>query len=439
MISVILFEVIFILLLVLANGLFAMSEMAVVSARKARLQQWANEGDARARAALKLANMPERFLSTIQTGITMVGILAGAFGGATIAEQVGAGLSAIPALGAYGEAVGVGVVVLGITYLSLVIGELVPKRLALNNPERIASIIARPMNALSVIASPAVKLLEVSTEMVLKILRVESSNDPTITEEEIKVLIEEGTRSGVFDKAEQYLVRNVFRLGDRRASALMTHRLDIVWVDIDAPLGEIRSKIAGSPYSRFPVCQGRLDKLLGMIKAKELLGLDAATADWKTLIRQPLVVPESRTALEVLESFKTSHTHMAIIIDEYGAVEGLVTTNDILEAIVGDILTASAQSEIYAVQREDGSWLLDGMLPLDEFKEIFRIQELPGENQGVYQTLAGFILTHLGRIPSVADHFEWRGLRFEVVDMDGKRIDKVLIAPLEKPISNQQL
>lgn len=436
MISVILFEIFFILLLVVANGVFAMSEMAVVSARKARLQQWANEGNARARAALKLANMPERFLSTIQIGITMVGILAGALGGATIAEQLGARLSAIPALGDYGEAIGVGIVVLGITYLSLVIGELVPKRLALNSPERIASVIARPMNALSVISSPVVKLLELSTQMVLKALRVKSSTEPTITEEEIKVLIEEGTRTGVFDEAEQSLVRNVFRLGDRRVSALMTHRLDIVWIDVETPISKIRGKMVGSHYSRFPVCQGGLDNLLGMIKAKELLGLDTATGDWKALIRQPLVVPESSTALEVLESFKTSHTHLAIIIDEYGAVEGLVTTNDILEAIVGDILTASAQSEIYAVQREDGSWLLDGILPLDEFKEIFQIQELPGENQGVYQTLAGFILTHLGRIPSVADCFEWRGLRFEVVDMDGKRIDKVLIAQLEKPISD---
>ncbi len=439
MISVILFEIFFILMLVVANGVFAMSEMAVVSARKARLQQWANEGNVRARAALKLANTPERFLSTIQIGITMVGILAGALGGATIAEQLGARLSAIPALADYGEAIGVGIVVLGITYLSLVIGELVPKRLALNNPERIASVIARPMNILSAISSPVVKLLEISTRVMLKALRVESSNEPTITEEEIKVLIEEGTRSGVFDEAEQSLVRNVFRLGDRRVSALMTHRLDIVWIDVEAPTSKILDKIASSHYSRFPVCQGGLDNLLGMIKAKELLGLDPATDDWKTLIRQPLVVPESSTALDVLESFKTSDTHMAIIIDEYGAVEGLVTTNDILEAIVGDILTASAQSEIYAVQREDGSWLLDGILPLDEFKEIFQIQELPGENQGVYQTLAGFILTHMGRIPSVADRFEWRGLRFEIVDMDGKRIDKVLIAPVENPISDQQI
>ena len=429
--SIVAFEILFIILLVIVNGMFAMSELAVVSARKVRLQRWANQGNAKARAALELANAPNRFLSTIQIGITLVGVLAGAFGGATIAEQIGVQISRVPSLGPYGEAIGIAVVVLSITYASLIVGELVPKRLALNNPERIASFVANPMRTLSVIASPAVRLLEFSTEIVLKVLGFRPSTEPPITEEEIRVLIEQGTQAGVFEETEQDLVESVFRLGDRRISALMTPRLDIAWLNIDAPFDDIRQQIIASHYSRFPVCQGNLDNVLGVIKAKDLLAheLSERVQDLRSYLKQPLFVPESRSALQVLELFKQSYTHLALVINEYGAVEGLITTNDILEAIVGDIALASQQAETYAVQRDDGSWLLDGMLPIDELKEIFPIGQMPQEERGKYHTLAGFIMMYLGRVPSTADHFDWGGLRFEVIDMDGNRVDKVLVMP----------
>lgn len=429
--SIIAFEILLIILLVFANGIFAMSEMAVVSARKARLQQLANAGDAKARAALELANTPDRFLSTVQIGITLVGILAGAFGGATIAEQIADYIREVPTLAPYGNAIGLGVVVLSITYLSLIFGELVPKRMALNNPERIASIVAQPMNLLSKFAAPFVMLLSFSSGIVFRIFGIKLSNESTVTEEEIKVLIEQGTQAGVFEETEQDLVESVFRLGDRRISALMTPRPDIVWIDVNVSPAEIRRKMSESHYSRFPVCDGAIDDIIGVVKAKDYLVLPNETATLQAVLKQPLFVPETGTGLQTLELFKSSHTHIALIIDEYGAIEGLVTTNDVLEAIVGDIALPANQAESYAVQREDGSWLLDGALPVDEFKELFSISELAGEEKGAYQTLAGFILMYMGRVPAAADHFEWNGLRFEIMDMDGNRVDKILVAPVK--------
>jgi putative hemolysin len=432
--SAITFEVLFILLLLVANGVFAMSELAVVSSRKARLQRMAEAGDARAQAALELANSPDRFLSTIQIGITLVGILAGAFGGATIAEQLGAQVSRVPALAEYGEAVGLATVVLAITYLSLVVGELVPKRLALNNPERVARMVARPMGMLSRVASPVVRVLGVSTSAILHILRLKASDEPPVTEEEIKVLIKQGTQAGVILESEQEMVESVFKLADRRIGSLMTPRTDIAWLNVNDPPEKLYAQISASPYSRFPVSLGALDNVIGVVKAKDLLARCATgePLDLRAVMRQPLFVPDSRSALQVLEAFKGGRTHLALLVDEYGAVEGLVTTNDILEAIVGDIAPAGAGGDEGAVRREDGSWLLDGALPVEEFKEIFPVGRLPGEERSSYHTLAGFVMTYLGRIPAVTDHFEWEGLRFEVVDMDGKRIDKVLVAPAAK-------
>ena len=427
--SAITFEIIFILLLLLANGVFAMSELAIVSSRKARLQQMCGSGNARACAALELALSPDRFLSTIQIGITLVGILAGALGGATIAEHLGEQISRVPALDPYGEAIGVAIVVIAITYLSLIIGELVPKRFALTQPERIAMLVARPMKVLSRIVSPVVTLLSVSTSAVLTLLRITHPTEPPVTEYEIKALIEQGTAAGVFEEAEQEMVRRVFKLADRRVSSLMTPRLDIIWLDVNASNDAIRQKVAASHYSRFPVCRDSLDQILGVVKAKDMLAqcLGSEALNLNSVVKSPLFVPESRSALQVLEVFKVSGTHMALIINEYGSVEGLVTTNDILEAIVGDILPANPQFESYATKRDDGSWLFDGALPIDEFKEIFKYVTLPGEEQVDYQTLAGFILFYLSRVPRAADHFEWNGLRFEIMNMDGNRIDKVLV------------
>jgi putative hemolysin len=439
--SSVLSETVIVVLLLIANGLFAMSEIAVVSARKARLQQWANEGNAKARAALELANAPNQFLSTIQIGITLIAILAGAFGGATIGKKLAAALEALPFLAPYSHAIALGVVVLSITYVSLIVGELVPKRLALNSPERIAAVVAPPMHALSRLASPVVRLLSLSTDGVLRVLGVRPAVEPPVTEEEIRLLLEQGAQAGMFEAAEQAMIERVFRLGDRRVAGVMTPRTEIVWLDHQASLEEMRRIVTESVHSRFLIAQGTLDNVLGVVHAKDLLArtLVGQPIDLMALVQQPLYVPESMRALTVLESFKQSGTHIALVIDEYGGIQGLVTPSDILEAIVGDIPSAGEHREPQAVQREDGSWLLDGMLSVDEFKELFHLSTLPGEEQGVYQTLAGFVIMQLGRIPAAADHFEWEGLRFEVVDMDANRIDKVLVMLASPPASETRM
>ncbi len=425
------FEILIILVLIIANGVFSMSEMAIVSARKVRLQQLANQGDVKAQAALKLAESPNQFFSTIQIGITLIGILTGAFGGATIAEKLAVYVKLIPFLAAYSQPVSFGLVVLIITYLSLIVGELVPKRLALNNPEAIAAFVAIPMRALAALASPAVYLLSASTEMVLRVLGITPSTEPQVTEEEIKILIEQGTEAGTFEEAEQDMVERVFRLGDRPVSSFMTPRPDIVWLDLEDSPEENREKMVDSAYSRYPVCQEGLDNVLGVIPVTDLLArsFKGEPLDLTVGLRQPVFVPESTRGLKVLELFKQTITHMALVVDEYGVIQGLVTLNDIMSEIVGDVPADPGQDQPQAVQREDGSWLLDGMLPVEEFLEIFDMEEWQPDERGSYQTLGGFVITHLGRIPAAADHFEWQGMRFEVMDMDGNRVDKVLVIP----------
>jgi len=427
------FEILIIFLLIVANGIFAMSEIAVVSSRKARLQQLANEGNAKARAALKLAESPNNFLSTVQVGITLIGVLTGAFGGATIAGNLAGYLQQIPVLAPYSQAIALAIVVLTITYLSLIIGELVPKRLALHSPERIAANIAMPMRMIAAIVSPAVYLLSASTDFVLRILGIGPSTEPLVTEEEIKVLIEQGTEAGTFEVAEQDMVERVFRLGDRPVSALMTPRPEIVWLDLEDSLEANRHRIIDGGHSRFPVCQEGLDNVLGIVPVSDLLArcLSNQPLDLTVSLRQPVFVPESTRGLKVLEMFKQTGTHIALVVDEYGVIQGLVTLNDILIEIVGDVPSDDNQEEPQAVQREDGSWLLDGMLSIDEFFELFAIKEIPAEHRGSYQTLGGFVITHLGRIPTASDYFEWQGMRIEVVDMDGNRVDKVLAAPMK--------
>jgi putative hemolysin len=439
--SSITFEILIILVLIVANGVFSMSEMAVVSARKVRLQQLANQGDVKARAALKLAESPNHFLSIVQVGITLINILNGVFGGATIAKRLAyyVGLVPIPFVARYSEPIAFVVVVLVITYLSLIIGELVPKRLALNNPERIAAFVAIPMRALAALASPVVYLLSASTEMVLRILGIRPSAEPQVTEEEIKILIEQGTEAGTFEEAEQDMVERVFRLGDRPVSSFMTPRPDIVWLDLDDTLEENRKKMVDSAYSRYPVCQEELDNVLGVIPVTDLLArcFQGEPLDLTMGLRQPVFVPESTRGLKVLELFKQTITHMALVVDEYGVIQGLVTLNDIMSEIVGDVPSDEGQDEPQAVQREDGSWLLDGMLPVEDFLELFDMSEWEAEERGSYQTLGGFVITHLGRIPAAADHFEWEGMRIEVMDMDGNRVDKVLVVPRVNQIVNK--
>lgn len=428
-----LLEILIILLLMVANGVFAASEMAIVSARKTRLQELAERGDQNAQTALNVANAPDRFLSTVQIGITLIGILAGAFGGATLSETLAAYLNQVAALQPYSQQIAFGIVVLIVTYLSLIVGELVPKRLALNNAEKLAAAVASPMQVLTRLVSPIVSLLSCSTGLVLRLLGTDpnSVNEPLVTEEEIKVLVRQGAEAGMFETAEQDMVERVFHLGDRQAVALMTPRFDLTWLDINDPAEVNHQKMTGSRHSRFPVCQETLDQVLGVVHVSDILNrsLSGEPIDLTAILRQPLFIPESTRALKILELFKQSGTHIAFVVDEYGVIQGVVTLNDVMEVIIGDIPFADQPHEADIIRRDDGSWLLDGTLPISELKELLELDHLPGEARGNFQTLGGFMITNLGRIPRSSDHFTWDGFRFEVVDMDGNRVDKVLVMP----------
>ena len=427
-------QLVILFLLIVANGVFAMAELAVASSRKVRLQQRAEDGDAGARAALDLANEPGRFLSTVQIGITLIGILTGAFGGASLGAYVARGLANIPVVGRYSEPLGFGLAIAAITYLSLVVGELVPKQLALGNAEGIAARVARPMRLLSTLTAPAVRLLSVSTTGVVRLLGIRPSAEPAVTEDEIRLLIEQGTQAGVFHETEQEVVENVFRLGDRRVADLMTPRPRVVWLDLAATPDETRRAMAASPHHFFPVCQGDLDRVVGVVSVKDLWARAAAGEpfDLAALLRPPLVVPETMPAFRVLEEFRRVGAPLALIVDEFGGIDGLVTLTDLLEALVGDF-PAARDGDPRAIRREDGSWLVDGMLPVEEFRSAVPLGERLGAAPGAYQTLGGLVLARLGRVPRPGDHFAWGGLRFEVVDMDGNRVDKVLVAPAPEP------
>lgn len=425
-------EIVMILGLILVNAVLAMSEAALVASRKARLQQKAGEGDKASALALKLIEDPNTFLSTTQIGITLIGVLAGAVGGATIAEALAGVIQKIPYLSQYSESIGLGAVVLTITVLSLWLGELVPKRLGLHSPERIARIIAGPMLFLSRVFSPLIKLMSVATNFILRAMGMKDSAEPPITEEELQMLIDQGTQAGVFQEAEQDMVEGIFSLSDQRVYSLMTPRTEIVWLDVDDSVEDILGKIAGSEYSRFPVRQDSLETILGIVKSRDLLvqSLSGTEIKLKELLKPAFFIPETMFASRALEIFKEKGTELLLVIDEFGGVQGLITINDILEEIVGEIENEEPQ----ATQRQDGSWLLDGMLEVDEFKEIFKLDSLPHEAE--YETLSGFIMISLGRLPQTADRFEWHNLRFEVIDMDGRRVDKVLVTTLPKVASS---
>lgn len=425
-------EMVFIIVLILANGVFAMAEAAVISARKVRLQQRINEGNVKAQRALNLAEQPGDFLATVQIGITLVGILAGAFGGATIAKQLAGILETIPFLSSVSEALSLGLVVLAITYLSLVVGELVPKNLALKRPEDIAVAVASPMHSLSKLVSPVVYLLNASTSIALKVLRIKPTSDLAVTEDEIKVMIDQGTQIGTFQEPERDMLARVFRFADLKVSDLMTPRPDIAWLDMNDTPEVIRNKLLAGDHSRFPVCEDDLDNVRGIIRATGLLNqlLKGQPFDLKTNLEVAFFVPETVSALKVLETFKQTGYHTALVIDEHGGIQGLVTLTNLLEELVGDVAITEGVIEPQVIQRQDGSWLLDGMVPAQRFKEILNLKELPGEEQGHYQTLGGFVMAQLGRVPGAGDVFEVQGQRFEVVDMDGYRVDKVLVVPI---------
>jgi putative hemolysin len=426
-----LLEILIILLLILASAIFSMTEMAVVSSRKALLRARANGGDAGAKVALELASNPNHLLSTVQTGMTLVSILAGAFGGATVAGELAVYFAEIPYIGPYSGGAGLVAIVLLITFFNLVLGELVPKRLALSHPERIASFMAPPMRAISKIASPVIFLLSATTDLVLRALGVRSYVEPAVTEEEIRIMIDQGTTAGVIEEEEQDIMERVFSMGDRKVNSIMTPRGEIIWLDIDDPAEEVQRKISSGPYSMFPVCRKKLDNVLGVVQSKDLLScnLKDSKVDLKSSLLPPLFIPESMRALKVLEKFKQTGIHLAIALDEYGSVQGVVALIDLLEGLVGDIPHIDELAEPQILQRDDGSYLVDGDLPVDAFKEVLHLESLPEEESGLYHTLGGFVMMHLEKVPSTGDHFEWGGWRFEVVDMDEHRVDKLLVTP----------
>ncbi len=429
-------EILVLIVLILVNGFFSMAEMAVVSARKARLHQRAVEGSRGARTALAMAEKPTRFLSTVQIGITLIGILTGVFGGATIAEELSIIFEQYAWLAPYSETVSATIIVIIITYFSLVAGELVPKRLALNNAEKIAASVAPLMHFLSRISTPFVNLLTASTEAVLRLLRIKPTSEPTITEEEVKILIDQGTLSGVFEVMEQDIVERVFRLSDRTVRSLMTSRLEMIWLDAEDALEENMRKVIASGHSNFVVCRGSLDNVLGIIRAKDLLTQFAGGQQVSVLsaVQQPPVVPESMKALNAVERLRAEKSPLALVVDEYGIIAGMITFTDVLEAIVGDIPGMdNPGEEPEATQREDGSWLFDGQIAIHDLQMMLDLDE-PPVKEANYETVGGLFMALVERIPVVGDHFEWQNLRFEIVDMDGHRVDKVLVAPISPSI-----
>lgn len=426
-------EIFIIFVLLLLNGLFAMAEIAIVSARKARLQQAADEGRTAAQAALKAAQDPNDFLATTQIGITLVGIFAGAYGGATLAGNLGDVLNTIPLINPYGQTLAIFLVVLAVTYFSLIIGELVPKRLGLNNAERIAILVAPPMAILSRITSPIVRFLTFSSNLVLRLLRVQPSDEPEVTEEEIKVMIEQGRQIGIFEEVEQDMIEGVLRLDDRRVSMVMTPRPQIEWLDLNDSLAVITQTILDTRLSRFPVANGDLDEILGIVYAKDLLAqiLTQQEIELAKLVRPPLYIPEGISVLQALEIFKREQTHIALVFDEYGGIEGLITADDILGTIVGD-MASETTTALSIVERADGSWLVDGLLSVDEFREALGFASLPDEADSRYQTVGGMMLHMLGGIPQVGQSFVWQTWHFEVMDMDGRRVDKILVSTTDR-------
>ncbi|MDP3287341.1 MAG: hemolysin family protein [Methyloversatilis sp.] len=428
--------------LILLNGVFAMSEIAIVSSRKARLIGLADDGNRGAQAAVRLHDDPSNFFSTIQVGITSIGILSGAMGETVLADPLAVWLAGFPLIEPYARTIALSIVVVSITYFSVVVGELVPKRLALLAPETIASLISRPMVLLALIARPLVVVLSVSSNTILRLAGARRTEEPPITDEEINVLMGQGAEAGVFHQSEQQIVSNVLRLDEQRVGAIMTPRKDIFAVDLEDPEEEIRARIADSPYSRVLVCRDGVEHVLGVLQTGSLLkrslaGITIDRASIEALLSPPLYVPDTVSTAQLLENFRRTRKHLALLVDEYGDLQGLVTVNDVLAAIVGDISVEDIDEAQEIVQREDGSWLVDGSTSISKLKSVVGLdEELPGEESGGFHTVGGFVLHVLGRIPVAADYFELPGLRIEVMDMDRNRIDKVLVQQIRAELSD---
>lgn len=422
-------EVVLLFLLILANGAFAGAEIAVLSARRILLQQRAEDGDAGAQAALDLQHEPNRFLSTVQIGITLIGVLTGAIGGATLAREFAPLIARLPLLGASAEAISVGLVVMLTTYFTLVFGELAPKRLALSNAEGIASAVARPMRLLSRLTAPVVRLLSFSTHLVVSLLGARTSTEQRITEDELRVMVEEGVQTGALEAEESDLVDRALRLDDIPVSQVMTPRTEIIWLNLgDAPDKLIR-RMLNSGHNTFPVCEESIDEVRGLVFVKQLFAQQLAgqPLDVRAAMRPPIFIPESAPANRALSEMRQAGMRAVLVIDEYGGVEGMVTLNDILEGLVGDIPLPGEAPAPTVTRRSDGSWLVDAGLSIEDFKEQFDLDALPREHEDRYQTVGGFVLSMLRRIPREADTFEVDELKIEVVDMDGRRVDKVLV------------
>ena len=424
-------EIVLLFVLILVNGVFAMSEIALVTARRGRLQKMADDGQPGAASALKLAEEPTRFLSTIAIGITSIGILNGVVGEAVLARPLSVWMQGLGVAPDHADLGSTALAVIALTYVTIVVGELVPKRIAQLRPEAIARFVARPMQVLGIVTKPFVKLLTLSTEVLLRVFGLRDKTTNAVTEEEIHSILEEGSDAGVIDPHEHEMARNVFRLDDRAVVSLMIPRLELIYLDVTDPIETNLKKIQESDHSRFPVCAGGWDEVLGMASAKMLLGqtLRHEAIDLRANLMPAVFVPETMNGTDLLASFRTSSVHSAIVVDEYGDVQGMVTLHDVLEAITGEFHTSNREDS-WAVQREDGSWLLDGMLAIPELKDILELRTVVEEERGRYHTLAGMLMQLLGRVPAETDHVEWEKWRFEIVDMDGQRIDKVLATAL---------
>jgi putative hemolysin len=426
-------DVALLLFLILLNALFAMSEMALTASRKARLAVMVEAGEPGAPAAQVLHEDPTKFLSTVQIGITSIGVLNGIVGEAAFSKPLANWLiSVLPMFSQRAaDITGTALVVLIITFLTIIFGELVPKRLGQMYPERVAVLVARPMNLLSTATRPFVWLLSAATEATLKLLGIRNAPSRSVTEEEIAASLEEGLDAGVIEAQEHQMVRNVFRLDDRQIGSMMIPRAEITWLDQHAPLPELLSQMTENGHSRYPVCRNGLDDVVGVIQAQDLLVplSRGEMPDLGALMQAPVFVPETLSGMELLDHFRATSAELVFVVDEYGAVQGVITVRDVLEAITGEFSTPSAD-DAWAVRRADGSWLMDGLIPVPEMKDRLEIRELPEEDRGRYNTLAGMIMLLLGRLPHTTDVVEWAGWRFEVVDLDGKRVDKVLVSAL---------
>lgn len=430
-------EIVIIFVLILLNGVFAMSEIALISARKIRLENQSKKGDSQAKEALYLARNPDRFFSTVQIGITLIGILMGIFSGDKIKTSVLHFIERSSLLRPYSNTLAVIVVVILITYFSLVLGELVPKRIGLARPEKIAKMMAGPMNLLSRITFPFIWLLTTSTSLIVKLLNIKVSVNP-VTEEEIKAVINEGAVSGTIDESEHEIIERVFHLNDRNITSLMTHRTDVIWIDLNDTPEKYRQKIRDALHSVYPVCEGQVDEIVGVIYTRDLY-LAGADFPIRQLMKNPLFIPENNSAYQVMEKFKLSKTNFGFIVDEYGSFQGMITMKDILEAIVGDM--PEADEEDYEIKaRKDGSFLVDAQIPFYDFLTYFEKEDwISDEEQQEFDTLAGFILHHLEHIPQVGENMAWRGFQFEIVDMDGHRIDKIMVTPQAQPAGEEHI